>query len=38
MTLDNEGWYDFSLGISMYPENGADSALFFVVVNADSDG
>jgi len=36
-TCDNEGWYDFSLGISTYPENGTDSALFFVVVNADSE-
>ena len=35
-TCDNEGWYDFGIGISAYPKNGTDSALCFVVVNADS--
>lgn len=35
-TCDNEGWYDFYMGLNLYSENHADTCLTFVVVNSDS--
>ena len=36
-TCDNEGWYDFYIGLNGYAENHMDSGLDFIVVNADSE-
>ena len=36
-TCDNEGWYDFYVGLNGYAENHMDSGIDFVVVNADSE-
>ena len=36
-TCDNEGWYDFYVGINGYAENHMDSGIDFVVVNSDSE-
>ena len=33
---DNDGWYDFYIGLNDYGENKIDSAIEFVVVNSDS--
>ena len=35
-TFDNEGWYDFYVGINGFSENRMDSSIAFYVVNADS--
>lgn len=35
-TCDNEGWYDFYVGINGFADNHMDSCIEFVVVNADS--
>ena len=35
-TCDNEGWYDFYVGINGFSENRMDSSIAFYVVNADS--
>ena len=36
-TCDNDGWYDFYLGINGYADDHMDSSLDFVVVNSDSE-
>ena len=36
-TCDNDGWYDFFIGINGYAENHMDSCIEFVVVNSDSE-
>ena len=36
-TCDNEGWYDFFIGLNGYADNHMDSCIEFVVVNADSE-
>ena len=36
-TCDNEGWYDFFIGLNGYADNHMDSCIDFVVVNADSE-
>ena len=36
-TCDNDGWYDFYVGINGYTESHMDSCIEFVVVNADSE-
>ena len=36
-TCDNEGWYDFYVGINGFADNHMDSCIEFVVVNADSE-
>ena len=36
-SCDNEGWYDFYIGLNGYTENHMDSCIDFVVVNADSE-
>ena len=33
---DNEGWYDFYMGLNMFTENHTDTCLTFMVVNSDS--
>jgi len=35
-TCDNDGWYDFYIGINGYAENQMDSGIEFVVINSDS--
>ena len=35
-TCDNDGWYDFYVGINGYAENHMDSCIEFVVVNSNS--
>ena len=35
-TCDNDGWYDFYVGINGFSENRMDSSIVFYVVNADS--
>ena len=35
--MDNEGWYDFYVGINGFAENHMDSCIEFYVVNADSE-
>ena len=35
-TCDNDGWYDFYVGINGFSENRMDSSIAFYVVNADS--
>ena len=35
-TCDNEGWYDFYIGLNGFADNHMDSCIDFVVVNADS--
>ena len=35
-TCDNEGWYDFYIGLNGFAENHMDSCIEFYVVNADS--
>lgn len=35
-TCDNDGWYDFYIGINGYTASGLDNAVEFVVVNSDS--
>ena len=35
-TCDNEGWYDFYVGINGFTHNHMDSCIEFYVVNADS--
>ena len=34
-TCDNDGWYDFYIGINGYAENQMDSGIEFVVINSD---
>jgi len=36
-TCDNEGWYDWFIGINGFADNHMDSCIEFVVVNADSE-
>ena len=36
-TCDNEGWYDFNIGLNGFADNYMDSCIDFVVVNADSE-
>lgn len=36
-TCDNEGWYDFFIGLNGFSETKLDSSIDFVVVNADSE-
>ena len=36
-TCDNEGWYDFYVGLNGFADNHMDSCIEFVVVNADSE-
>lgn len=36
-TCDNEGWYDFYVGLNGFSDNHMDSCIEFVVVNADSE-
>ena len=36
-TCDNEGWYDFYIGINSFADNHMDSCIEFYVVNADSE-
>ena len=36
-TCDNEGWYDFYVGINGFADNHMDNCIEFVVVNADSE-
>ena len=36
-TRDNEGWYDFYIGINSFADNHMDSCIEFYVVNADSE-
>ncbi|HAE80871.1 MAG TPA: hypothetical protein DCG70_04810 [Lachnoclostridium sp.] len=36
-TCDNDGWYDFYVGINGYAQNHMDSCIEFVVVNSESD-
>ncbi len=36
-TCDNEGWYDFFIGLNGFSETKLDSSIEFVVVNADSE-
>ena len=36
-TCDNEGWYDFYIGLNGFAENHMDSCIEFYVVNADSE-
>ena len=36
-TCDNDGWYDFYVGINGYADNHMDSGIDFVVVNSDSE-
>lgn len=36
-TCDNEGWYDFYVGLNGFSENHMDTCIDFVVVNADSE-
>ena len=36
-TCDNEGWYDFYIGLNGFADNHMDSCIEFVVVNADSE-
>lgn len=35
-TCDNDGWYDFYVGINGYADNQMDSCIEFIVVNSDS--
>ena len=35
-TCDNDGWYDFYVGINGYTESHMDSCIEFVVVNSNS--
>ena len=35
-TCDNEGWYDFYVGLNGFTENHMDTCIDFIVVNADS--
>ncbi len=35
-TCDNDGWYDFYVGINGYSENHMDTCMEFVVVNSNS--
>ena len=35
-SCDNDGWYDFYVGINGYAENHMDSCIEFVVVNSNS--
>ena len=35
-TCDNDGWYDFYVGINGYTESHMDSSIEFVVVNSNS--
>ena len=36
-TCDNEGWYDFHVGLNGFTETHMDTCIDFVVVNADSE-
>ena len=36
-TCDNDGWYDFYVGLNGFSENHMDSCIDFVVVNSDSE-
>lgn len=36
-TCDNDGWYDFYVGINGYSDSRMDTCIEFIVVNADSD-
>ena len=36
-TCDNDGWYDFYVGLNGYADNHMDSCIEFVVVNSDSE-
>lgn len=36
-TCDNEGWYDFYIGLNGFADNHMDSCIEFVVVNSDSE-
>lgn len=35
-TCDNDGWYDFYVGLNGFADNHMDSCIEFVVVNSDS--
>ncbi len=35
-TCDNDGWYDFYIGLNGYSDNHMDSCIEFIVVNSDS--
>lgn len=34
---DNDGWYDFYVGVNPFSDNHMDSSITFIVVNSDSD-
>ena len=36
-TCDNDGWYDFYVGLNGFADNHMDTCIEFVVVNADSE-
>lgn len=36
-TCDNDGWYDFYIGLNGYSDTHVDSCIKFVVVNSDSE-
>ena len=36
-TCDNNGWYDFYVGLNGFSENHMDTCIDFIVVNADSE-
>jgi hypothetical protein len=36
-TCDNDGWYDFYVGLNGFADNHMDSCIEFVVVNSDSE-
>lgn len=36
-TCDNDGWYDFYVGLNGFSDTRVDSSIDFVVVNADSE-
>lgn len=36
-TCDNEGWYDFYIGLNSYDDRHIDTCIDFFVVNADSE-
>ncbi|HRS75080.1 MAG TPA: hypothetical protein P5282_09085, partial [Anaerolineaceae bacterium] len=35
-TCDNDGWYDFYVGLNGFADNHMDTCIEFVVVNSDS--
>lgn len=36
-TCDNDGWYDFYVGLNGFADNHMDSCIEFIVVNSDSE-